>query len=367
MRKLLSVIYILLFCSFAKAQISVQFLPEINGRNIDGLFAAKFINNGPLKNGLVLKIDVKENRSGHVVSVRVRELTMNSGINQLVATQIRNAYIQFSNSAAAVITKQSNVFPEGDYEYCFTIEDGPKSGTQPQVYADDCFDYDLQPIIPVSLIEPLDGEKVCEPQPLLTWQPIVPQLQGVTYQLTLTELKKEQNPVEALNYNIPLLNSKNHFSPFLPYPNSARPLEKGKSYVWQVSAYIKNMIISRSEIWVFQYGCEDTVKLEKPTGFRSIEDLVLGNYYVANGRILFSLQNAYTETKLKYKIVCLSNPELKIKKLPEIKLVRGGNNIVIELADNQSFVNGYVYQLTVTLPDGAEKQLRFVYQNMVKQ
>jgi hypothetical protein len=352
------------FCIvLANAQVTVQFIPEINGRNTDGLLTAKFMNGGSYKSNLVLKIDVKEKKHGQVVSIRINDFVLMTGLNELTGIHLRKALVEFGNSAVGRAARQSNFFPEGDYEYCFKIEDEKKASTPPQVYADECFDYDLQPIIPISLIEPYDGEKVCGPQPLLTWQPIVPWLQGVTYQLTIAELRKDQNPVEALYYNIPLLNSRNIFSPFTPYPNSAKPLEKGKSYVWQVSAYVKDLVLCRSEIWVFQYGCNDSTKVEKPEGFRKIEDLVMGNYYVANGQILFAVQNDYTEMALTYNISCLSNPEIKIKKMPRIQLVRGKNNVRIELRDKHAFVNGFVYQMNVKLPDGTEKQLRFVYQN----
>jgi hypothetical protein len=351
-----------LFVSLANAQVGVQFIPELNGRSTDGLFTVKFMNNAGYKTNLVVKIDVREKQKGKVVSIRVNDFAMTTGLNQLTGIHARKALIEFSNTSLASVVKQSNFFPEGDYEYCFKIEDALKNNAQPQIYADECFDYDLQPIIPVSLIEPFDGEKVCEPQPILTWQPIVPFLQGVAYQLTITELKKGQTPVEALYYNVPLLNSRNLYSPFTSYPNSARPLEKGKAYVWQVSAYAKDMILCRSETWVFQYGCADSIKTEKPGGFRRIEDLAMGNYYIANGSLLFAVQNDYTEMKLVYKITCLSNPDVKIKRLPAVQLIRGRNNVIIDLSDNNDFVNGFVYQLDVKLPDGTERQLKFVYQ-----
>jgi hypothetical protein len=363
MRTVLVYIITCLFATLSHAQVVVQFVPELNGRSTDGLFTVKFINNAGYKTNLVVKIDVKEKSKGKVVSIRLNDFSMINGINELTGVHVRKALIEFGNTPIAAVARQSSFFPEGDYEYCFKIEDGLKSIAQPQVYVDECFDYDLQPIIPISLIEPNDGEKVCEPQPLLTWQPLVPHMHGVAYQLTLTELKKGQNPVEALYYNIPQLNSRNLFTPFTPYPNSARPLEKGKTYVWQVSAYAKDMILCRSEIWTFQYGCTDSIKTEKPEGFRRIEDLAMGNYYVANGSILFSVQNDYTEMKLSYKITCLSNPDIKIKHLPSIQLVRGKNNVIIDLSDNDGFTKGFVYQLDVKLPDGTNKNLKFVYQN----
>ncbi|MCK7556256.1 hypothetical protein MKQ70_15020 [Chitinophaga sedimenti] len=51
----------------------------------------------------------------------------------------------------------------------------------------------------------------------------------------------------------------------------------------------------------------------------------------------------------------------KIKKLRKVKLERGQNNIVIDLRDNASIVDGHYYQLQVKLPNGDMRVLRFLY------
>jgi hypothetical protein len=147
------------------------------------------------------------------------------------------------------------------------------------------------------------------------------------------------------------------------YPPAARELQEGKRYAWQVTVYKDGMILNRSEIWDFNIKCNDTPAVEKFDGFRDIEDLAKGNYYIANGRILFAVYNAYEETNLQYSIFCLDKPDQVFKKLPRLKLKRGNNNIIIDLKENRSFTDGYHYILTVRLPNNTVKKLRFLYKS----
>ena len=89
----------------------------------------------------------------------------------------------------------------------------------------------------------------------------------------------------------------------------------------------------------------------------------MGNYYIAEGRILFALDNAYRETKLSYEIESLTEPDAKIKRLPEIRLTRGRNNVMIPLEDVKNLTIGHNYILKMTMPNGTARSLRFTYKN----
>jgi hypothetical protein len=152
----------------------------------------------------------------------------------------------------------------------------------------------------------------------------------------------------------------------LPYPAIAKELEQGKTYAWQVTAYKEQTILNRSEIWTFKVQCKENKK--KPLvipddGYRDIEDLVKGNYYVAVAYLKFALINPYQERPLKYEITSLNNPGKKIKGLPKITLLKGKNKIRIDLFNTDSFNDGNSYLLKLKLPDGTEKSLRFIYKD----
>ena len=358
MKKLLILIQ-LLIASQTFAQVTFQFIPEINGRTIDGLLNCKIINGSGKKTGS-LTLTISERKSGTVMTVRTTSFNLMPGVNSLPLSATRSAAFDFYVNPIAVIIRHDHNFPVGDYEYCFTINYA--GGEMP---SEQCFDYNLVPFAELHLIEPYDRDTLCDKRPLLTWQPLIPTLQGTTYQLVLAEIKQDQNAVEALNYNLPIINQSHILSPVLNYPPIAPLLEDGKTYAWQVTAYKEQTILNRSEIWTFKEQCNEKKKDPVLTddGYRDIEDLIRGNYYVASGMIRFAVTNPYKETKFKYQIETLNNPGKKIKGLPKITLAAGKNKIMIDLANTDSFIDGYSYLMTLWLPDGSMKNLRFIYKD----
>lgn len=184
---------------------------------------------------------------------------------------------------------------------------------------------------------------------------------GLILPTGISEIKNGQNATEALNYNLPVINQSNIVSPILPYPSIAPQLVKGKKYAWQVTAYKDQTVLNRSEIWEFTVDCQDSVKKVADDGYRDIEDLSRGNYYIAAGFLKFALVNPYQAQDLKYAITSLNNPDKKIKRLPKLKLKTGNNQVQIDLTATNSFTDEKYYILKVQLPNGTTKSLRFLY------
>lgn len=361
MRKICCLIA-LLYTISVQAQLSFQFIPELHGRNPDGLFQVTVLNStgSPLPNTrLVMRVTAKG--VGEVLRVQVPNVTLQTGINRLLPSHTTNAQVQFGGHTLARMVKQGNYFPEGEYEYCFILEEGNKPSGLGAELARECFPYTVEALSPVSLIDPFNKQVLCHKMPTLTWQPVLPAINGLQYQLTLAEVKEKQTPVEAFYYNIPLVNARGLINTYLPYPAYSKPLDTGKTYVWQVTAYKADLILSRSEVWTFRIGCDEEKKAEPNEGYRNIEDLALGNFYLAKGSVKFALYNPYAETKLTYSVQCLNEPGRKIRRLPEVILRKGSNLVRIDLEDNSAFKDGDTYLMKVQLPGGVEKQLRFIY------
>lgn len=339
-------------------QVSFQFIPEIYGRNINGLFNCHILSVGQ-RLPVTLKITVSERASGVLCIIKTPEFTIAPGNNPIPLAAVRGAAIQFSDNKLSRLTSMNHDFAEGDYEYCysltFTRSDNPPT--------EQCFSYTLAPFAELSLIDPYNQDKICNQRPLFTWQPLIPGIPGSYYQLVLAEVKDGQNATEALNYNRPIINQTSIIAPMLPYPSIAKALESKKKYAWQVTAYKDQTVLNRSDIWTFTLDCQDSVKVIADNGYRRLEDLLKGNYYLAVGSVKFALVNPYVAQNLKYEIKALRNPDKKIKRLPTIKLVNGQNNITINLADAGSFNDGDYYILSVRLPDGSNKSLRFQYKD----
>ncbi|PSL46029.1 hypothetical protein CLV51_1035 [Chitinophaga niastensis] len=344
----------------AKAQVSFVFLPEVHGCTLDGLFQVRL--NAPASQKMLvnLNITVTAQKAGRVVTIKTRPFELMPGLNPVPVGLMAGATINFGNNKIAAICRQSGYFTEEEYDYCFelTAADNSHAG---DIIGEQCFNYYLQPFSPLLLVTPAEEDDICDKRPTFFWQPLLPAVPGLQYRLILTALKPGQAKAEALRYNLPLINQQFINMPMLFFPPAARELEEGRQYVWQVTAYRNEMILANSEMWTFKISCTDSVKKKVPESFRDIDDLVKGNFYVARGRILFAVHNIYDKTALEYTITCITAPDQVIKKLPSIKLERGNNHVTIDLEDNRSFTDGYYYQLTIKLPDGETKQLRFLY------
>lgn len=353
--------FVLAFFSLpALGQVSFQFIPELQGRNVDGLLNVKFVSTQASRR-MSLSVIVTELKSGKVLSIKTPAFSVNQGVNQVPVTAIRPAKVQFGGSKVATTVQQSGLLPEGEYEYCFALT--PEQGYyDPEVPAEQCFTAEVIPFSPLSLIEPGNQDKLCEKRPLFSWQPSFPIVAGSSYQLLLTEIKGNQSPLEALNYNLPIVNQSGIMSPVLPYPPSARELQAGKKYAWQVSLYKNQTVLNRSEVWDFMVDCKDSVenKIAAGNNFRNIGDLSNGNFHEVKGYLKFTLNNPYKEQDMHYNIVCITDPAKKIKRLPKVLLKNGVNQIAIDISNN-GFSDGYFYILSVELPNGDIKSLRFVY------
>jgi hypothetical protein len=347
----------LLFTVPVFGQLSFQFIPEVYGRNIDGLFSCRIFDPGQ-KITAFLNITVTERKGGIVCIIKTPEFTIFPGMNSLPLSVARGSAIQFSSNKIGHITGLSRLFPEGDYDYCFEVNfvhsDNPPS--------EQCFPYTLAPFSVMNLIDPYNLDKVCNKRPLFTWEPLLPGIAGSYYQLVLTEIKQGQTATEALNYNLPIINQSNIISPILPYPSIAADLVPKIKYAWQVTAYKDQTVLNRTEIWQFTVDCQDSVKKIPDDGYRDIEDLLKGDFYIATGYIKFALVNPYQAQNLKYEILPISDIKKKVKQLPKIKLKNGANEIIIDLSRNATFVNGNYYIMNVWLPNGTQHSLRFLYE-----
>lgn len=354
---------ILLFVSLpAFSQLSVQFVPEIFGRSIDGLMNASIYSLRDSRS-VRLNITVRESKTGQVLSIQTQPFKIVPGMNILPPSVIKTAKITISNTAIGNYVRKSANFPMGDYDYSFVIL---ASSSSEEIIIDQNFSQEITPPAPFDLIEPYNEDQVCETRPMFTWQPSLPQVVGSLYQLILVEMKDKQNAVEALNYNFPVINQKGILTNLLMYPPVSKDLAAGKKYAWQVTVYKDGSIINRSEVWSFKVDCTDTTssKIEDDNGYRDIEDLLKGNYYIANRSVKFAIVNAYEAQALKYSITCITDPNQKVRALPKKKLSKGKNKVSIDLSQNFSFKDGYSYLLSIGLPNGTTKKLRFIYKDI---
>ncbi|MFT3935477.1 MAG: hypothetical protein QM726_17755 [Chitinophagaceae bacterium] len=342
------------------AQINIQFTPALNGQTVNGLFMAQIQNTSAYLYTGKLKITVRDGSNKIVLVAQSPLMHVSSGVMllQSISAQCR---VQFGNSPTANLIAQTGRFPENDYEYCFEF-----TGTENKPFSDErvfenCFNYSVQPIIPMSLIYPGDGDKLCNKRPEFNWQPAMPLVSSYRYRILVTEKKDRQLAADAVMNNIPVIQQDNIAGFMLMYPPQAPDLQTDKQYVWQVTAYEGNTKITQSEIWVFSINCDDKKPDSSKDSYRQLSGILTGNYYVATDMLRFAAQNPYGATTMKYSITSLSGATEKITNLPQIKLRTGLNNIDMDLTDIKGLEINKMYLLTIKNIGDHVLYLQFIY------
>jgi hypothetical protein len=348
---------LLLVASRLTAQINFVFLPDIYGRTLDGLGNFQMQNlTGQAVRGRI-SITVQENISKTQVLIIVSPLfVVNQGTTAFPVTVYASCAFNFANTPIAAIASQTRNFPPGEYTYCYRFISAGAHDEE-----ESCFDANIQPQVPISLIYPADEDKICQKRPALSWQPPVPFPSNMLFRLQLTQKKPGIADVEALTMNAPLILLDNIPSTTVSYPSYAPDLQEGSTYCWQVIAFQKGVILSRSDIWEFTVQCSDSVKPASDDNYRELKSNVNGNYYYAFGVLKFSYQNKYNLKKLVYEIYGTEGASYRIKNLPDIPLVHGYNKVNIDLSD-LDLEAGKHYMLKVYPFNEPPVVVRFVYQ-----
>jgi hypothetical protein len=310
----------------ALGQINFIYLAEVYGRNVDGLANVQLQNlTGQTKVGQVV-ITVRENISKTpVLTVYSPPFNLLQGTTYFPVSAYTGSRFVFANTPIAAIASQTRNFPPGEYTYCFRF-------TSPGAHDADenCFDANIEPLVPIDLIYPADQDKICEKRPPLSWKPPVPFPAGMRFRLELTQ-KKRGSSMESLLMNAPLVLMDNIPSTSVNYPSYAPDLQEDSTYCWQVVAYQNGMILSKSEIWEFTVQCHDPATPASMDSYRELKSLMNGNYYYATAWLKFTYQNNYSYKKLHYEIYETEKGSAQIKNLPDIPLVQGLNKIDIDL------------------------------------
>lgn len=346
--------------STIQGQISIQFVPALNGQSINGLFTAQLVNISPKTYRGSVRIIVRDSHGKLVIVTHTPTLTVKPG-NNGIATVASQSRLQFGNNSSAQILSQTGRFPEDEYEYCFEFTGSENKVDANEEIFENCFMHLIQPVIPLSLIYPEDGDEICTTRPEFTWQPAMPVNRNLRYRLIVAEKNENQQAVDALMNTVPVFQQDNISGFILPYPPQVQELQLGKKYVWQVIAYEGNVKVTQSDVWEFNTECEknriDSVK----ESYRELSGLLNGNFYLARRFLRFSVTNPYNKVKMDYQILDLSNSKEKVTNLPEVTIRTGFNNIEIPLEDVKGIELNRMYLLTIRNVGNQPLLLRFIY------
>jgi hypothetical protein len=354
---------LLVFSVTSWAQIIINFNAALNGQTLDGLSNVQITNSSHEDVRIKVNIQVREMNNGNVLNTTIPFVLLRQGVNNIDRRSFSNARFLFSSNYYGTTLSQSGKFPEGDYEYCYQVEITDSKTNWPNSFFENCFNLQFQPITPLMLISPSDGEESCDSRPDFTWQLPMPFPQNAKCRLILCEITEKQDLAEAINYNLPIINQGNIAGNQLRYPSNVPELQKDKLYAWQVILYSDKTILKTSEIWSYKVKCEENKVLPNTDSYRELKETDDGNFYIANQVLRFSFNNPYNSGKLEYSISKVTDLQTAIKGLPGLKMQTGLNKFDIDLSENKSFVVGQEYLLTITLINNRRLTLRFIYKD----
>ncbi len=151
----------------------------------------------------------------------------------------------------AFVTRTGKI-PEGEYVACIKVL---KAGTREEL-GKNCIRVTVRHPGAPRLISPRDGATLPkeEKYPQFTWTPPMPKPANLTYELRIVQILAGQTREQAMAANPAWYEKKGITATNLRYPSSARALEEGAEYAWQVKAFSGKQKIGESEIWGFAYG-----------------------------------------------------------------------------------------------------------------
>lgn len=205
-----------------------------------------------------------------VVEFKTNSTMLNPGSNMFNSMNLGiKSQLYFNQDIAEIEVKTGN-YPSGNYTICIwsncLVPDCNGAGQYAgSVETPFCTQIHIENPTPLILAFPENESEIEEQRPLYTWIPPAP-VAGSTslnYTMTLVEILEGQSKADALAMNRPLIEMQGIDNPLLMHPLDIDELEKGKTYAWQVEAFVGRTSIAKSEQWKFKVKKEIPKKVAK--------------------------------------------------------------------------------------------------------
>jgi hypothetical protein len=363
MRKRIHILCLLLaaFCCSAQSQITISYLPAADSYLMDRLAAVQISSS---LTSVTAVCTVTARRQGvKVLTVKTRPFVLVKGNNRIPYTAFAGGSFNFAGNSEGHALAQSRRFIDGSYEFCFEIKLlDAKDPLLPEYY-DQCTSLEIERVSPMLLLSPADREMDCNKRPLFIWQPPFPAPVGTKYFFVLAELLTGQTSAEALSFNKPELLRTGIAGTLLQYPSDRPELREDKNYVWQVTAVHNGTIVSKSEIWNYRPGCEQSEQPVKKEfdSYRELNSSPDGASYYTDQWIRFAITNPYESQALQYELINLTRKGESIKESVKLQMTRGYNKYELDAQKLQGVQPGDQLRLIVTMPDRKKYLLDIIY------
>ena len=191
-------------------------------------------------------------------------IVLDGGINQRLTNLDLQAYFNLNNLVGITPKQYSQQLPEGQYRFCFEVYD-QFSGQR--ISNRSCANVYLVLNDPPLLNVPFRGDLVTAQNPqniIFNWTPRHINAPAVQYEFTLKELWDTGMDPQAAFLASPPLYQTTTYATTLHYGPAQTPLLEGKTYGWQVRAFVSDGVSSTSlfrnnglsEIYHFAYRAD---------------------------------------------------------------------------------------------------------------
>lgn len=347
----------------ANAQ-QVNIIPQFRGGSlvhVDQFFQFVLVNNSPSDVSGSLLIDLKTKAGEALMQIESAPVLLKQGDLKRGNNLQWPSAMQLSSNPIAGAFQERGQLPYGEFIICYSFS----NKEQAQLLGEYCSEFSVQITGQPELQSPRDRDVISHAQPVLQWRgPLSLAGQDLRYHLLLVALEPGQSAVEGINRNVPLLNKLNLTKNFLTYPLDAPALKKKVDYAWQITAFLGQVEIGKTDIWTFSLGEKGRLvkaSADEDFTYPLLDNRIKGAYYIADEMLCFAYQNREFHQELQYKIYDLSAPDMEIANLPVVDLIPGWNKVSIAGADMSGLVSGKLYILEIENDMAEHQYLKFKY------
>ena len=246
----------LFVCVSLKAQVQVKLhKAPPNKLKIVDLWYIDLDNTTQNTYTVYLHVEVTEGKKGLIFRGNSNSLQLPPGKKRIKKQDIKEVKDIYYNKQYERYIKQYSEFPDGDYTVCISVIN-KKDG---QELDKDCIQQKVSRIGKIRLLSPKEGAVIKNNNPLFTWLPPIPSPPNIkiNYTFSMVEILKGQTKEEAIKSNPAWYEKKDITGTTLKYPISARKLEKGKKYAWQVTMSVGGTEGGKSNIRYVIFSSSD--------------------------------------------------------------------------------------------------------------
>lgn len=278
--------------------------------------------------------------------------TLSPGVKRIDARALEP--VQYNGPGGMIDQSPNSFIPPGRYRLCYQLYITTGEVLTPA--ADDCQQIEVEPLSPPVLTTPENDSVIAVARPNFTWVPPAPvaMFAGLNYDFQLSELYDGQSANDAIQKNLPLQQAKGIQQPFFTYPLQGPQLEKGKKYVWQVTAKDQQRFAARSEAWVFKMADVKNIPVNGSNVYLLMDDHISGTAYIDAGMLHIKYVSS---TAARQAPVVIKNATGSVITTIQVAIKQGDNFLDIPL--NGRFTSNQTYTVQMTDTNGTTSSVTF--------